>query len=139
MKKILLAVIVVLITSCSAARFSQDVYISDFRPYTEDGFTISPYHEGYQYESVGLIDIEFTAGRKNGYVNPAYHWRSSISGAKYKDWYQPDYDYMLNELVNQAKQMGANGILDLRCTVEYDHSEKTTVSVMSGFAVIIKK
>lgn len=138
MKKLfLLALIALLITSCSAARFSQDVYISDFRPYTEDGFTISPYHEGYQYESVGLIDIEFTAGRKNGYVNPAYHWRSSISGAKYKDWYQPDYAYMLDELVKKAKQMGANGILDLKCTSVYNG--KTTVSVISGFAVKIKE
>lgn len=137
MKKILLAVIVVLITSCSVPRFYQDVYVNDFRPYTEDGFTISPYHEGYQYESIGLIDIEFTAGRKDGYVNASYNWRSSQNGAKYKDWYQPDYAYMLDELVKKAKQMGANGILDLKCTSIYNG--KTTVSVISGFAVKIKE
>ena len=58
--------------------------------------------------------------------------------------FHPDYDYMLAELVKQAKAMGATGIMDLKIQSHYTYNAKTGTSntpykyTASGFAVVIK-
>ena len=137
MKKVLLLAVVVLLTSCGGVKFLQETYVNDFSDHTKNGFVISPYHEGYTYESVGLVEIKFQPGRKKGYINPLYHPRQ-WTGIPRKDWFNPDYNYMLDELVKKAKEMGANGILDLKTTTKV-YNPRVTEITFSGFAVKIKE
>ena len=122
----LLASIVVLLCSCGVTKYSQTVYLADFRPFTSDGFTVSPSSSGFTYESVGDISVEFIAGVDKSYTNPDPKMRYN------KHWFTPSYDFMVAEIVREAKTLGANALLNFRIiNIEGGY-------VACGFAVKLK-
>ncbi len=159
MRKILLCALTALImTSCYYPRFSKITSIGDFRKYTEAGFVVTPATSGYRYDPISEIQLTFYPGYKEGFkkeeqpkvtrqaaIDDLYRIPSrSKSKTNRGDWFVPDYDYMLAELVTDAQAMGATGILDLKIEAVYTYSLKNGRSdkpykyIASGFAVKIK-
>ncbi len=103
MKKIFfLFALVFAFTSC-ATMYKQTVYVNDFRPYAEEGFTISTSYSGFTYESLGDIIIKFQAGIKKDYTNPNLPYENHF--------FTPNAAYMTAEAVKAAKELGADAIL----------------------------
>ena len=71
MKKIILLVVLLYASSC-AVQYNEAYYMADFRPYTEEGFIISPLSSyAAPYKPLATICIEFTPGydRTNGLLD----------------------------------------------------------------------
>lgn len=155
MKKLLLILSATFVlSSCSMyQQFRTSTAVGDFRQYTAEGFVITPATTGYAYDPVATMEISFYPGYKEVVVKEAYSRKALLTSKKAaekaayqtkKQMFHPDYDYMLAELVKQAKAMGATGIMDLKIQSHYTYNAKTGTSntpykyTASGFAVIIK-
>ena len=69
MKKIILLMVLLYASSC-AVQYNEAYYMADFRPYTEEGFIISPLSSyAAPYKPLATICIEFTPGYDRTYVN----------------------------------------------------------------------
>lgn len=120
MKKIILLVVLLYASSC-AVQYNEAYYMADFRPYTEEGFIISPLSSyAASYKPLATICIEFTPGYDRTYVNEKIveskvndDMYLSANGKK-QQWRCPTQDEMLKKLVDYAKSIGANGLLDYR-------------------------
>jgi hypothetical protein len=125
MKKLLTLLIISLVSSCSVQRYSESYSLADFRPYTAEGFLISPFTSyASPYKSVGIISIEVIPGKDGsspGEVNV------EVNGQRQGDlyapipsvpgqWRNPSPQETLDKLVAYAKSLGANGLLD--CNLE---------------------
>lgn len=139
MKKVLL-LFVVCFASCAVQRYSEDYFIADFRPYTEEGFTISPLaNHASTYRPIAAVSVEFTLGvdnsvaiKRDGQGQGDLYSASTTPG----NWRHPSHEEMLSKLVDYAKSLGANGLLDYR--FEVIRNEKTNGIIyyrLSGFAV----
>lgn len=126
-KLLLLLGVCMLFCSCATQKYSQTTYIADYRSYSAEGFTISPSSSGFTYESVADFSIKFVVGKKKGYTN------SSAQNSWEADIFNPGYDYMVSEMVKEAKSLGANAILNFRINIISGGYEA------SGFAVKLKK
>lgn len=159
MKNILLSCgVAILLSSCSLyyQNFSISASVGDFRQYTKDGFVITPATTGYSYDPVSTIELTFYPGYKEIEItNPTFTEKKKILTSNNgrttnqqprmgTQFFRPNYDYMLSELVKGAKVMGATGIMDLKIQSHYSYNVKTGVSsepykyTASGFAVLIK-
>lgn len=135
--------------------YSQKAWVGDFRKYTEENFVISTLSTGFQYSPIGEIEITFHAGYvKKDQVkekapstmakdDPIYgntNFKGTFYSNKKYDYFSPSYDHMLSELVAQAKELGATGILDLKIypTVIKSKYGSTTFYTASGLAVKIQ-
>lgn len=112
-------------SSCSIQKYSQAVYLADYRAYSAEGFTITPSSSGFTYESIGDLSIEFVKGRKDGYTNEK-------ARNPWENIYIPTHEYMVAEIVKEAKSLGANALLN-------SHIKATPNGyTASGFAVKLK-
>lgn len=136
MKKLILIAIVAWGTF-GCASYRQITYIGDFRKYTDENFVVSVVATGYEYDPVGEVVMKFSAGRKPGYIRPGYNPTSRRASLP-KNFFVPTYEFMLDELVKEAKSLGATGLLNLRIN-EVKKSKSSTYYTASGFAVKIKK
>lgn len=135
MKKILLLLSAcVVLSSCAIQKYSQKTYLADYREYAADGFTITPSSSGFTYESVGDLSIKFTIGVKDGYINKEAKWKE-------ENVFKPSYDYMVAEIVKEAKSLGANALLNFNITPIIrgtKYGEVVDGYIASGFAVKLK-
>lgn len=136
MKKILvittIIVLAVFSTGCSVVpKYSQVTHFSDYRKYQEQGFTISPNSSGFVYESIGEIEMKFVDGKRDGYTNPDNLY--SAGGIHY---YKHTYDVMVDEMVNKAKELGANALLNF--SISPASGPGYVGYIATGFAVNLK-
>ena len=124
MKKliILLLALMPVITSCSALfttyqpqQRSTFVTFLDFRPYTSEGFFISPDPYNGEFEPIGQIFLTMLPEEKliseevrKQYDNVHYY------GTDMYGFEKIPYAELLNQAVVRAISMGANGIADLK-------------------------
>lgn len=113
MKKIILLVVLLYASSC-AVQYNEAYYMADFRPYTEEGFIISPLSSyAAPYKPLATICIEFTPGYDRTYVN----------------------EKIVESKVNDDMYLSANGKKQQwRCPTQKDLSPGTT----SGLDVALK-
>jgi hypothetical protein len=143
MKKLLLIALIAFLTACTTTKFvSKDVYLLDFRPYTEKGFLMSTTNIGANYSSIGEINISCNSGyiynedKKIGVaVNNGNIAQSTASMNINKNTPQKQWtvDEVLAELYNEAKAVGANGVINIK--VETDRKEGFVDYHISGLAV----
>lgn len=130
MKRLILFGFILTLSSCFVYRpYSETVYTADFKPYTVDGFFITPASSINEiYDPVALVEINFTPGTPEG-------------GSNWTEYYHPSYSEMLDKLVTQAKKAGGNAILNFKISIAYNHSKDGSISidhyVASGYAVKI--
>ena len=131
-------------------KYSETVYFADYRPYTAEGFTISPSSSGFPYESIGSLEIVFVPGTVKRNSNTLEKELQSGDKAWYElsdgDYgvtiYTPSYDLMVEKMVRKAKEMGADALLNFRILPQIEmvrsggaFYEHTKAYVASGFAV----
>lgn len=144
MKKLLLIAFVAMLTSCTSTKFvSKNVYFLDFRPYSEKGFLMSTTLIGASYSSIGEINVTCQSGyilgdkkNKSSDWHDQYTSSASITVTKKTPRKQWTIDEVLAELYNEAKSVGANGVINIK--VETNYSEGFTDFIISGLAVKIE-
>ncbi|NDV81285.1 hypothetical protein [Bacteroides sp. 51] len=136
MKRILLAVLLSTVLLSCKSLYTENVYVFDFTKYVSSGFIISPISEGFKYDPVSNITMEFKSGHLNGHNRFEGEKKSPLDN-KPASWFNPTMDYMLEKLVNEAKKQGANGILNFKSEGRYNGNEY--VYTLTGFAVNIKE
>lgn len=135
-------------------KYSETVYFADYRPYTAEGFTISPSSSGFTYESIGALEIVFVPGTikrdqnspKEDLQSGDKAWYELSDGNYGVTIYTPSYDLMVEKMVRKAKEMGADALLNFRIIPQTEmvrsgsqFYERTKAYVASGFAVKLTK
>ena len=124
MKKLLLITLVAALSSCSTAKYAMTVgaNVLDYSKYSESGFFITESNAlSKEYTPVASIMFEYRSGYevlkpeekitdKRGYV---YTTKAAVYGS-YKKVSQED---AIDAMVVMAKEIGANGIINLKLTV----------------------
>lgn len=142
MKKILLLLALVLSLSSCAVLYQEKSVLVDLREYSGDkDFIINPSRiANGEFTPIGMLSVEFKSGSKvkdemKGYVQ---------STGPY--WYEATYQRMVSKAVEEAKLMGANGIIDFDIKAVYPpksvKSGGTSQAVsykVTGIPVIYKK
>lgn len=163
MKKFTIAICFAVLLSGCAAPFYMSKGVVDFRPYTEEGFFISPGMEGFnfKYSPIGVISISFTPGvvTKDGEKTAKQPYKEQrIDAMGYsaqgqaqtqvfgtsENIFRPSAEYMLEQLVEYAKSLGANGLLDYEIqyiypATKYGVAAGYSQATISAFAVAIEK
>lgn len=123
-------------------KYSETVYFADYRPYTAEGFTISPSSSGFTYESIGDLEIMFVPGKmktqpadakmvpaqtqttdsvasEDSLLDDFATWcattPTTATGSK-TTLYEPDYGTIVERMVRQAQALGADALLNFRIT-----------------------
>lgn len=123
-------------------KYSETVYFADYRPYTAEGFTISPSSSGFTYESIGDLEIMFVPGKlktqptdtpmapapaqttdsvasEDSIFDDFATWCATpptTSTASKTILYEPDYGTIVERMVRQAQALGADALLNFRIT-----------------------
>lgn len=156
MKKLLLLSLFILTYGCTPKMYVEKTAIGDFRKYTEENFVVSPISTGYNYDPVAEIEINFYPGNrkkdnakiekiKPAVEDPIYGTTAPASpmfvNTKNYEWFDPSYDYIVSQLVTKAKELGANGILEVKITDVTTNSKYSEITryKATGFAVKIKR
>lgn len=135
MKSTLLLIVSFLFVGCVTSVYPthrEYPSFSDFRPYTESGFFISPGMDGVKYKPIGVIKYTFIPGvvtnskQYNQYQefmfisNDGKHVPLDSLSIKNGEFFQPKEDYMLARFVNVAKMLGATGLLNYKVEYGFD-------------------
>ena len=117
---ILITFALLALSSCTVPRLAS-FSIVDFSKYAEQGFLITPTSSiSQEYESIGIVT--FTYREKYSVLDEV------------KPGLKDVYDVALDNLVESAKEQGANAILDFKVR------EVSTATIqITGFAVKITK
>lgn len=130
MKKLLLILFVALLQSCATV-YHEAAYSIDFRDYVEKGFMISPTDTGFDYISLGQLEVNFYLGTvvTNG---------DKANLIKDGDYY-PTSRRIMDKVVDEAKKLGADGIVCFK--VQYFPQTKYSQAFYqaTGVAVKVKK
>lgn len=114
--------------------------VLDYRPYTDNGFFISPNQYPGEHQPLGEISIMVVPGIKEishdfaegddddiKFNDPLYVTASRSSGGKM----HITPEYLLELCVQKAVDMGANGISNFKCEIVYKVSKSQYVTVSS--------
>lgn len=112
MRRILLLLAAALtIASCSPKIYPRTITVgfADFRPYVEEGFFLSPDPYPGDFESLGEISIKIVPGLRKYYRPDIRYETEKIS-----------VDEVLKIAVSEARELGADGIVDMRITEDLE-------------------
>lgn len=125
-------------------KYSETVYFADYRPYTAEGFTISPSSSGFTYESIGDLEMVFIIGQLEDAAN-----ENGVEGLQtlreyeeQREMYSPSYAEMTEKIVREAQKLGADALLNFRIRPLYSDPQTRFGLVgftVSGFAVKLTK
>ncbi len=112
MKNILfLLAVLFTVASCTTVNYSEKRWSIDFREYIKDpNFTINPTDiSNKDFEPIGLIKLEFYVGTN---VKKEHKDHVREEGGKWTaKYYVPTLERMISLSVEEAKKIGANGII----------------------------
>lgn len=122
--------------SCTTVNYSEKRWSIDFREYIKDpNFTINPTDiSNKDFEPIGLIKLEFYVGTN---VKKEHKDHVREEGGKWTPvYYAPTLGRMISLSVEEAKKIGANGIIkfDLIRKDKVNGSSRTVYEV-TGVAV----
>lgn len=136
MKKImfLLAMLPMMVfTACSPRYYEHSVSV-DYRSFCSDGFRITPFeYSSTDFEVIGEIYTEYHNGvpsKKDQYKFERDYRKSGNYTWKIK------YDYMIENAIKKAKELGANGIMKYELTSFTNGNDSGYI--VSGIAVKFK-
>lgn len=118
MKKLLFTLLSIsLLASCSP-RYSESLFESDYTQHVKEGFYIYP--EGavpavLDYTPLSSLSLVFTYGKPDKKISaPGITIIKDGAPQTFSDYAIPSKNYMVEKLVNVAKQHGANAIINLK-------------------------
>lgn len=122
MKKVLLALTVVLLTSCYPHKFATYSILLDYTPYTTDGFFLT--------ESNSVNFEYFPMGSINSVALSGYMKNNKYRYAKPED--------ALQELVKKGTLIHANGVMNIKVRPIFDKKGEYIIGYdISGMAIKI--
>lgn len=115
MKKTILIMLVAMLSSCSA-KFYETSSVLDFRKYAGTDFIINPTSvSNGEFTPIGTISNYFNIGKPSkadeGKVTSRKY---KMHGNTYNDGFDVSFDYMMKKTIDDAKQLGANGIIEFK-------------------------
>lgn len=122
-------------------KYSETIYFNDFRPYTEQGFTISPVSSGFTYTTIGDLEIVFEAGalKKDNAAETETDEVQTLSAytasPQRETAYCPSLDEMTAKIVNMAQELGADALLNFK--IHRTYSNTRTTNDMAGRTVFL--
>lgn len=121
MRILLIALSLILFSSCYVMKYDIKKSVLDLRPYTEEGFLISTSNSfGGNYETIGYIAYECESGYLKGGSQVVYC----------------QLEELLNTAVKDAKASGADAIIDFHISRRYRSETRVYPSVtISGLAI----
>lgn len=149
MKKFIIVLLAFCASSCAVQWYNEQQYLVDFRPYTEEGFIISPLSTyAAEYNPIGIVSMEFTPGfdkpqikveepgaKKKEGINDDLYFSGERHTSSKKHKHTPTWAEMMDKFVDYAKSLGANGILDYH----FERDRASGKCCISGFAVYINR
>ena len=136
-KNLFLLMITLALSGCSKVMYTESVYTVDYREYINSGFTISTTVTGFDYQPISNIEVVFTSGD----LRKGESDKDLLPVVPYKGYtgktnkFSPSGKRMMDKIVSEAKQLGANGLIDFKTS--YSPTRKAWTA--SGIAVKIKQ
>lgn len=117
MKKLFIIAFVGLLVSCSPG-FYETSNVLNLKEYTGEDFTINPTSvSNGDFEPLGTISNYFNIGKpKNGDEHKTISRTYKSFGNTYNNGYDVSFEYMMKKTINDAKSIGANGIIEFKIT-----------------------
>jgi hypothetical protein len=136
MKQIFLLIAIMIMAACSVPQYAVRTSAVDLSEYNSQGFMVTTSTADVPYKSMAIVYAECSPGavsvqhkKEKDLSDPLYSVQSKPGN------YMPCYaDDLVHDLVQQAKQMGANSIIDLKI-----ESLPNDAMAASGMAVKITK
>lgn len=127
MKKIIIALASVFLISSCGTTTQIFTNVLDYRPYTDNGFFISPNPYPEAHRTIGEISITVYPGTKgeSGFSAPGTQGKQKFgdpiySGGNNKTAENMTPEALLEMCVQKAVDMGANGISNFKCDIVYN-------------------
>mgnify|MGYP000093520912 CR=1 FL=1 len=151
-KHLLLLGFLSLFTSCAPSinkiNGNTKYYLIDFREYTKKGFYLSPVNTTKPFTPIGLVQVNLTQSAKLKTIRNG----NDLNGEPkfYKSWVKDTVNIQtaIDSLVNLAKSINANGIINFESSIRYDYpldkmnntnkGPSILIVEVSGFAVKIE-
>lgn len=142
----LLTVVIIAISSCATTSdIDGGIHYSayDFRDYTEKGFLLTPETYRGNYESIGMIRVDFIPNIQSARTGqqgqrPAPRDGHDVVSIGTQFYYveKPNHQEIIDEIYNMVVEMGANAIINFRLDSEPigGHSQILRV-IVNGFAI----
>lgn len=148
-RTIILLSIIVCLTGCAVQNQTRVVSASfiDYRPYSQSGFFISPDPYPGKFSSLGELYIEVFPAIESS--RPTYSIQqdgiySNVSGTYARNQETIFSDELLEIAVDNARELGANGLADFDIRIIYRTDPKTGKRVdvdhyeISGLCIVIE-
>lgn len=127
MKKLIIALASVFLISSCGTTTQIFTNVLDYRPYTDNGFFISPNPYPEAHQTIGEISITVypgTKGESDFSATPAQGNQKFgdpiYSGGSHKTVENMTPESLLEMCVQKAVDMGANGISNFKCDIVYN-------------------
>lgn len=139
MKKLLFTLLSISVLASCSPRYSEALYKSDYTQHVKEGFYIYP--EGavpsvLNYIPMASVSIVFTYGKPDKKTNsPGIMIIKDGAPQTFSDYAIPSKKYMIDKLVEAAKEYGANAIINLSGS----ELKKRTVATSSGMVFEFKE
>ena len=117
MKKILFLLAITLVMNSCAPSYNEVVTSFVYSDYVDGGFRITPFEFASQeFEVIGDIFCEFIAGEPKNPEDVDKVVKKEFLNNKRKNrnpsyLYDIKFDYMMNKTVEEARRIGANGVM----------------------------
>lgn len=144
MKRLLIAAIIAAtLTGCGVTAVEQTIVgFTDFRPYTEAGFFLSPDPYAGDFDPIGQLYVRMEPGAQlvddpkgqQRYDDSLYGSMPKTNGKVH--WITTEE--ALKKAVEMAKETGANGISNLKIMRETDNTGRLLYYEVTGFCIRIR-
>jgi len=149
MKKIwLIYVVLFILVSCSTSKIttskisfipkSQILFGLDFRPYTEQGFLVTPYSYSEPYESIGVLTLSILPEAKK-VVGNTYRTSDSPNSTIQVEyiWLKSDIspEETIEAMYQECKKLGADALVDFNIKPISKHYNTDPPVSIDGFEV----
>lgn len=118
-KKLFLSLIITaVISSCASTKYAEYIHTEDYSKYSKEGFYIYPQetsNTSLTYTPLTNIHIFIQAGKpEKGQNLQGLSIIKEGDPHTFADMAIPTYEYMLDKIVNEAKKVGANAIINFK-------------------------
>lgn len=115
MKKAMLIMFAIILASCSP-KFYETSNVLNFQDYTGKDFIINPTSvSNGDFEPLGTISNYFHIGKPGkGDEHKVTERTHKSFGNVYHDGYDVSFEYMMKKTIQDAKNIGANGIIEFK-------------------------
>ncbi len=140
MKKVLLGLLLcVLACSCKTVQYKETSILLDLREYSGDkDFIINPSSiANGEFTPIGKLSIDFKNGNKVNKKMKEHTVKKIVENSYGVKYYVPSFKRIVSKSVEEAKSLGANGIIAFN--IEHINDGEYGTYRVTGIPVVYKK